>query len=329
MRSFETQSGRAIHRRTGQTFYWATRLLPPRIREDTYTLYGFLRVADEVVDGDNDLSPAEQRRQLAAIRAVALRKQGNGGQHAPRPVRPVPRVVEEFARLREVAGIPAAEVEYFIDAMLADVDTARWERYADLAEYMRGSAAAVGTMMTAIMGVEDPAARPPAIALGEAFQLTNFCRDVREDYRERNRIYLPGETLSRFGVDQTDLGQARAKPGLRKAVQWELRRAEARYRTGVAGIGHLPADCQFPVLLASVFYAEHHRQIRTQEFDVLRSRPTLSGRRKLSVLARTWWHWRGLQDPVAVFDRVSAVKMDQPTEPSDMAPSTQSIPASE
>jgi phytoene synthase len=61
------------------------------------------------------------------------------------------------------------------------------------------------------------------------------------------------------------------------------------------------------VLLAAVLYAEHHRLIRRQNFDVLVSRPSLSKPRKLWTVARTWWYWRRLGDPVAVFRRASAV----------------------
>jgi phytoene synthase len=292
--------GKAIHKRTGRTFYYATRLLPERVRERTYVLYGFFRIADEIVDGDEEYTPAEQRDRLEALRAAAL-----GEREANDPV------VAAFADLREEAGIPDAEVDVFIDAMLTDIDTDRYETYDDLAEYMRGSAAAVGTMMTAIMDVEDDDAREHAMALGEAFQLTNFIRDVREDIRDLDRVYLPAETLDRHGVTVEDIRNERPTPEFRRAVRAELRRAEQRYREGVAGIKYLPEDCQFAVLLAAVLYAEHHRLVRNQEFDVLSARPSLSRPRKLWAVARTWWHWRRLGDPVAVFRRVSAVPTEE------------------
>jgi phytoene synthase len=290
--------GRDIHRRTGRTFYYATRLLPRRVREPTYALYGFFRVADEVVDGaDGPETPAGQRQELERLRRAAL-----GDAPAENPV------VAGFASVREDHEIPATEVEAFVDAMQTDVDRDSYERYADLEGYMRGSAAAVGHMMTAVMDPADPeAARPHAAALGEAFQLTNFCRDVREDVEDLGRVYLPQRTLDRFGVTEADLRSETASDGLRRAVRAEVLRAEERYRTGVEGLAHLPRDCQFPVLAAAVLYAEHHRLIRRQDFDVLATRPSLSRSRKLWRLARTYVTWRRLGDPVAVFDRVSAV----------------------
>jgi phytoene synthase len=293
----QRERGKAIHRETGQTFYYATRLLPERIREQTYVLYGFFRIADEVVDDGSDTPPEQQRAELERIRDAAL-----GRREAAEPV------VEAFSEVREQADIPDREIDAFIDAMLADIDRDRYETYEDLQEYMRGSAAAVGNMMTAVMDADRPAeARPHAMALGEAFQLTNFLRDVREDIRELDRVYLPLETLDRYGVTVEQIEREEVTPEFKRAIQSELRRAEQRYREGVAGIERLPEGCQFAVVLAAVLYAEHHRLIRKQDFDVLSKRPSLSRTRKLWVVARTWWNWRRYGDPVAVFRRVSAV----------------------
>ena len=296
----QRERGKEIHRKTGRTFYYATRLLPERTRDCTYVLYGFFRIADEIVDGDHDKSLDTQLEQLESLRESALGRE-----------EPDDPVVEAFSAIREEAGIPDSEVDAFIDAMCADLETARYETFADLREYMRGSAAAVGNMMTAIMEVDEPAvARPHAMALGEAFQLTNFLRDVKEDIDELDRVYLPLETLERYGVTVEQLERGECTPGFRRAVRSELHRTEQLYHRGVSGIEYLPEDCQFAVLVAAVLYAEHHRLIRRQEFDVLTTRPTLSRSRKLWFILRTWLSWRRLRDPVTVFRRVSAIPAD-------------------
>lgn len=303
MNENQRDRGKAIHRETGQTFYYATRLLPERIREQTYVLYGFFRVADEVVDDGSGQSPESQREQLESIRAAAL-----GTASAEEPV------IQAFSQIREEEGIADEEVDEFIDAMRADIDTDRYESYEDLQAYMRGSAAAVGNMMTTIMDVDHPEkARPHAMALGEAFQLTNFIRDVREDIRELDRIYLPMETLEQYGISPDQIEREECTPEFRRAIKSELRRAENRYREGVEGIEYLPEDCQFAVVLAAVLYAEHHRLIRKQDYDVLSARPELSKPRKLYLVAKTWWNWRRYEDPVTVFRRVSAVPADETT----------------
>ena len=301
MKDSQFAQGKAIHKETGQTFYYATRLLPERIREQTYILYGFFRIADEVVDNGAELPAADQRAQLEEIRAAAL---GEGEIDEP--------VIEAFDTVREQAGIAEEEVNKFIDAMLMDIDTDRYQTYEELEGYIRGSAAAVGNMMTSVMDADRPErARPHAMALGEAFQLTNFIRDVREDIRELDRIYLPLETLEQYGVTPDQIEREECTPEFRRAIQSELRRTENLYREGVKGIEHLPEDCQFAVLLAAVLYAEHHKLVREQNFDVLSSRPELSRARKLWMVARTWWNWRRYGDPVTVFRKVSAIPTDE------------------
>ncbi|WP_302081407.1 phytoene/squalene synthase family protein [Salinibaculum rarum] len=297
MKESQLDRGKAIHKETGQTFYYATRLLPSRIRTPTYVLYGFFRIADEVVDGNQGLSPAEKRDQLEHIRDAAL-----GTADAEDPV------VDAFAEIRAEYDIPDEDIDEFIDAMMTDIDTERYETYEDLEGYMRGSAAAVGQMMCALMEPDDrEAASPHAEKLGEAFQLTNFIRDVREDIRELDRVYLPMETLDAYDVTVDQLRNEECTPAFRQAIQAEVRRAEQLYRQGVAGIEHLPKDCQFAVVLAATLYAEHHRLIRKQDFDVLSTRPSLSTARKLWVVSKTWWNWRRFEDPVTVFRRVSPI----------------------
>ncbi|GAA0646676.1 phytoene/squalene synthase family protein [Salarchaeum japonicum] len=305
----QVATAKSIHRRTGKTFYLATRLLPERVRRGTYVLYGFFRVADEVVDGDEDRSPDEQRAELERIREGVL---GDATPDDP--------VLAAFADVKEEYGIPDGEVEVFLDAMEADIEQRTYETAADLDEYMRGSAVSVGHMMVYLMDPEREnadAALPHAGALGKAFQLTNFIRDVREDIDDLDRVYVPMERLRSNGVTIDQLRNHESSKGLTTALQSELSRAESLYREGVAGIKYLPRDCQFPVLLAAVLYAEHHRLIRQRGFDVLSDPPSLSLPRKLYVTAKTSWRWWRNDDPEAVFDAVSAVPADRAGAPED------------
>ncbi|MFP8957210.1 phytoene/squalene synthase family protein [Natrialbaceae archaeon A-CW3] len=297
MQQEHVQAGKAIQRRTGKTFYIATRFLPKRVRDPTHVLYGFFRIADEVVDDAAGVPPNEQADRLESLRAQAL-----GERPADDPV------LIAFQDLRERYDIADQEVNEFLDAMKSDIETSRYDSYDELETYMRGSAAAVGVMMTAIMEPDNPeAALPHAIKLGEAFQMTNFLRDVREDVLERDRIYLPLETLEKHDVTESQIENLEMTESVATAMAEELRRTESLYREGVAGIRHLPEDCQLPVLLAAVLYAEHHTVIRQQGYDVLASEPSVSTARKLWCVLKTRWHWHWSQDPEAVFRRVSAV----------------------
>lgn len=294
----QVKLSRAIQKQTGRTFYFATLFLPKRVRRRTHVLYAFFRICDEVVDdysSEDDVD--EKRRELDALRRGAL-----GREETDEPV------VKAFNEVRKENSIPDVEVEEFVDAMKTDLTKSRYESFEELRGYMRGSASAVGNMMVCIMDVDNyETAKPHAERLGEAFQMTNFIRDVREDAEKRGRVYFPQETLRKHGVSDDDVLSLKPTGGFRDAVRDELERTEELYREGVEGIRLLPEDCRFPVLLASVMYAEHHRLIRAQGYDVLSSEPSLGTARKLFVYARTRLSWARSKDPEAVFDKVSAV----------------------
>jgi phytoene synthase len=301
------ETSKAIQRRTGRTFHVATRFLPERARHPTYVLYAFFRLADDVVDTADAPAPEAQRAELEEMREAAL-----GRTDADDPV------LAAFSDLRERRDVPDEEVRVFVDARLADVDHEGYETHADLGEYLRGSSVAVANMLLAVMEPSDlEAARPHATALAEAFQLTNFLRDVREDVTDYDRIYLPRETLRAHGVTRDQVAALDYSEGFAEAMRAELRHTEARYREGVAGIRYLPDDCQFPVLLAAVLYAEHHRLIRALDCDVLSSRPSLGRADYARIVARTWWHWRRHGDPETAFYRASAVPEHPGDEPRD------------
>jgi len=286
---------KAVQRRTGKTFHVATRVLPERVRHATYALYAFFRVADEVVDDADGTPPEEQRARLERLRRAAL-----GEVEAEEPA------VAAFSAVREECGIAEADVNVFIDAMKADIEKSRYATYEELEAYMDGSAAAVGRMMTAVMDPDDEArALPHATALGEAFQMTNFLRDVREDVLERDRIYLPAETLREHGATESQVERCEFDESVADAVRAEMARTERLYERGVAGIKYLPEDCQFAVLLAAVLYVDHHRLIRARGYDVLSATPQLRFRRKLWLLAKTRWKWLWNDDPEDVFRDVA------------------------
>lgn len=318
----DVATSKAIQQRTGKTFAAATRVLPERARRATYVLYAFFRVADEVVDDPQGATPAEQRRELAHLRAAAL---GETDTDDP--------VLGAFCDLVETYDIADEEIETFLDAMEMDVDTRRYETHDELETYLRGSAVAVGNMMLTVMadieGMDDETvelARPHAKALGEAFQLTNFLRDVREDVQEYGRIYVPRATLERYDVPESEIRSCTFSERFAAAMRAELKRTERLYREGVAGIRYLPESCRFGVLCAAVLYADHHRLIRQRGYDTLSARPTLSTPRRLVLVARTWYHWKRTGDPEAAFYAASVVDTtDDPNSTTRSRPGNASV----
>ena len=301
----QLEASKTIQRQTGLTFHIATRLLPQRVRHATYVLYAFFRLADDVVDDPDPAPPERQQRELERIR-----KGANGETTPSSPV------LKAFNDIREQYGISEQEIAVFIDAMEQDIGngstctpSVEFTDATEMEHYLRGSAVAVGYMMLAVMEPSSPhTARPHAKALGEAFQLTNFLRDVREDIDEYQRVYLPQSTLDRAEASIEDIAAYRPTPAFRQAMRLELERAEEKYRTGVAGIQYLPKDCQFPVLMAAVFYAEYHRLIRARHYDVLTDPPSLNAAQYAVLLVKTWLHWKRTHDPEQTFYHVAPVE---------------------
>jgi squalene synthase HpnD len=194
---------KAIVRRSGTSFFWSMRLLPRLKREAMFAIYAFCREVDDVADG---AAPrAMKRRALLAWRdEVGALFEGRPGHPATRALR-VP--IERF-------DLPKAEFLAMIEGMEMDAEERmRAPAMADLERYCRCVAGAVGMLSVRVFGARGPDADPGAVALGEALQLTNILRDLKED-GARGRLYLPRELLADQGIETGDPGRVLAHPAL-------------------------------------------------------------------------------------------------------------------
>ncbi len=140
--------------------------------------------------------------------------------------------------------------------------------------------------MCCLIGARAPAAVSHAADLGLAMQLTNFLRDVGEDWRERKRIYLPLEDLRRFGVREQDIAEGKVTEEFRALVRWEAARTRQIYARAEAGFCYIPAEARLPVRLARILYARILDKIEQNDGDVLSKRARVPTWEKLAVLAR-------------------------------------------
>ena len=257
-RSYETC--RRMHRRHDPTYYWAARRLPAEIRPATHALYGYVRTADEIVDGPRRLGSAEARR--AALDAWERELQrGLAAGRSPHPV--VGALVDAGRRHR----LPLDELRTYMRSMRIDCAPVRIETWPELQSYMDGSAGSVGRIMAPLLGV--PERHHAGYGrLGRAFQLANFIRDVREDTR-LDRVYLPAEDRERFGVRERDLGGAHATPELRALLAHEVRRARALFAEAEPAIAAAPASARTGVRFAVAIYLRVLDRVERIDFDVL------------------------------------------------------------
>jgi phytoene synthase len=257
-----------------KSFRAASLLLPARIADPAAALYAFCRVADDAIDLARAPHAALDglRRRLDALYAG----------------RPGPHVADRaFAGVVAGFGIPRALPEALLEGFCWDAEGRRYRDLAALQDYAARVAAAVGAMMTLLMGVREPQAMARACDLGVAMQLTNIARDVGEDARA-GRLYLPLDWLRQEGVDAAAfLAAPRFTPGLGRVVQRLLVAADALYLRSEQGIALLPRDCRAGIGAARHVYAEIGRAVERQGLDSVTRRAVVPAGRKAWLLARS------------------------------------------
>ena len=273
---------RAINRRAGTTYYWSSLVLPRFTRHHVWALYAFCRNADDIVD-DLGSAPVEARERALADYGDRFFADLAAG----RSDHPVLRAVVHTVR---AYGHDPDMFRRFLASMAMDLSVDRYATWDDLLVYMDGSAAVIGEMMLPILEPPDPAAAlGPARALGLAFQLTNFLRDVAEDL-DRGRVYLPQEDLVRFDADPA---RRRVDPEWQALKRFEIDRCRALYRSAEEGVALLPPASARCVRTALVLYSGILSRIEEADDDVFSRRARVPTRTKALLAARAAAGQRG------------------------------------
>ncbi len=265
---------RELNKRYGTTYYWSTKVLPRVKQHHVWALYAFCRYADDIVD---DLGPVSVER-----RADALADFGNrffldlaAGRSDDPVLKAVVHTVKAF-------DIDPDCFRRFLRSMTMDLTVATYETWDDLLVYMDGSAAVIGEMMLPILEPLRPEALPHARDLGNAFQLTNFLRDIAEDL-DRNRQYVPQEDLRRFGVDLTT---RRCTPEFVELMRFEIARCRELYVSADLGLSMLPTESAKCIGAARVLYGRILDKIEQQHYDVFAKRARVTTAEKALMVAK-------------------------------------------
>jgi 15-cis-phytoene synthase len=271
---------RRLNARHGKTYFLATLLLPPAKRPHVHALYGFARYADDIVD---DLA--------ADDRAVRFGRWSGSVLDALEQGRSTDPVCRALLHTIETWQLPHSYFADFLHSMQTDLVVSRYPSYPDLAGYMWGSAAVIGLQMLPILGqagpqVTQPELRRRAIDLGMAFQLTNFIRDVGEDL-DRGRIYLPMESLHRFGVQPAQLRAARANgrvdEPIRRLIRFEVERAQRLYQSAEPGIDLVHPTSRDCLRTAFTLYRGILRRVEQADYEIFAGRASVPLRRRARV----------------------------------------------
>ena len=245
------------------SFSIGIRCLGKELRDPVYSIYGFVRFADEIVDTFHDYDKKELLKRfkrdtyLAIEERISLNPILNSFQAA----------VNQFAIEKEL-------VDLFLESMEMDLEKKQYDSEG-LKQYILGSAEAVGLMCLRVFCNGNDASfeklKPYAMSLGSAFQKVNFLRDLNADFSLMGRMYFPGIELDRFDDHN------------KRIIEESI---ESDFRNGYVGIRQLPRSSRLGVYVAYVYYLDLFKKIKnTSSEKILQSRIRIHTRHKAKLLA--------------------------------------------
>ena len=266
---------REITKRYGTSFYFATQFFPRETRDGIYAIYAFARIPDEIVDDPNNRDREEAIRKLEIWRIKWREAMIAGGSSE----RVMNAIVHAFLKY----DIPVEYGEAFLRSMFMDEDKIEYADYAELEDYMYGSAGVIGLMVTRVVGYSSENAFPYAIKLGYAFQLTNFLRDIREDSDDLGRVYMPQDELRRFGLSTNDIRCHVRDERFRRFMKFQIERARDVYAEALPGIKLLHWRGRLAVRISYVLYKAILNEIERANYNVFAGRVRTTYQQKLAL----------------------------------------------
>jgi len=257
-----------------ENFPVVTWFLPKHLHQHFYNVYAYCRISDDLGDEVGD----KQQSLLLLDQWEAELSQCYSGE----PRHPV------FVALRETVrefDIPQHEFSDLLLAFRQDQIVTRYPRFADLLGYCQYSANPVGHLVLYLCGYRDAERQRLSDFTCTALQLANFWQDVGTDF-EKGRIYLPLEDFAKFGVSEKDLADRRATPEFLAMMKFEVDRAREWFHRGLPLAKRVGRRLARDIELFSRGGLAILGAIERQDYDVLKSRPVISKRRKVLLLAR-------------------------------------------
>jgi len=262
---------RDVTRAYSTSFSTAVKMLSPKIRQDIYNIYGFVRLADEIVDSFHEYDKEvlfamfEQDLDNALAQNISLNPVLNAFQHT----------VKAYS-------IPQDMIAAFMKSMKQDLVKKDYKTFAEYNEYIYGSADVVGLMCLKVFVANDcerfDELKHPAMRLGSAFQKINFLRDLKADMEGLERNYFPTLNLDEIN-DAT-----------KRAIVEEI---EADLHEGYKGIVQLPAEAKFGVYTAYVYYKKLLTKLKnTPPLEIKNTRIRVPDYQKLTLLAKCYLDYR-------------------------------------
>ncbi len=264
------KSSRSFTNTYSTSFSLGIRMLDKELHDPIYAIYGFVRVADEIVDTFHSQDKEKLIREFSdhTFESIKAGFSSNPILHS------FQWVVNEF-------DIDHSYIEAFFNSMIMDLTKKSYDRK-EYEEYIYGSAEVVGLMCLRVFCHPTPGLFDKLVeearALGSAFQKINFLRDLKADYYEKGRMYFPSIGIDDFNEEK------------KKEIEKELRE---EFEVALRGIRKLPRSCKFGVYTAYLYYTELLRKISTKSaIEVKESRIRVSDPKKYLLLINSFLRFK-------------------------------------
>ena len=256
-----------VIKRYSTSFYFSSSLLSKTIRQDIFNIYGFVRLADEIVDTFHEYPKKEL---LEDFEKELWRSVDNKISLNP--------ILNSFQHTVNKYSIPKDLINSFLESMKMDLEKKEYNSVEEYRKYIYGSADVVGLMCLKVFvkGSESSFSElsPFAISLGSAFQKVNFLRDLKDDSNVLNRVYFPNVDMNNFNEKS------------KKEIILEI---EKDFENAVKGIVKLPKNSKFAVYIAYRYYNKLLKKLkRTSSENIVKKRIRIHNLQKFIVIARSY-----------------------------------------
>ena len=253
------------------SFSLATKMLSKNIRQDIYNIYGFVRLADEIVDTFHDFD-----KKILLNRFIDELDYSLKNKISTNPI------LNSFQFTVNKYKIDYELIDAFLTSMKMDLKKVKYSTEKEYKDYIYGSADVVGLMCLKVFvgGNKETYKRlkPSAMSLGSAFQKVNFLRDLNADYSLLNRTYFPNLDFNDFDDD--------AKMLIMNDIEEDFRKA-------LKGIYELPNNSKFGVYAAYKYYKRLLKKLKkTSYLKIKNQRVRVPNYQKVDVLARSYVRYR-------------------------------------
>lgn len=264
------QVSKAITEKYSTSFSLGILALSPKIRPAIYSIYGFVRLADEIVDSFHDYNKKELLNRFTEQTWLAL---DEGISLNP--------ILQSFQETVQQYAIDRQLIRQFLHSMAMDLENIQYN--SDLyKEYILGSAEVVGLMCLQVFTggdkLEYERLKPYAMKLGSAFQKVNFLRDLKDDYHLLGRSYFPHINMQHFDN------------AVKKQIEQEI---TEEFREALIGIKKLPSSSKFGVYLAYKYYLSLFRKIKGLPAErILYERVRIPNSQKISLAMSSYVQYK-------------------------------------